>query len=636
MIAWAVVKRTAAALVLGTFACGGEPDPEPAAIPPATCAAPEVALPDGSCIRPGVPADGCGSGFRHDGDYGCEAILPDACPPGKMAIPGDASCRAPMDCAPGKWGAIPVDGTTVYVDASFAGTSDGSAAKPFTTVAKGYAAVPAGGIVAIAAGSYGEDVVVNGKPARFWGVCPSLVELAGTGKQIMPLQITQSAASGSEVHGIAFRGPKHGLGVAGATGVVVDRVWIHATGLTGFGMVGYFGATSAKLQGSLIEDTHIAGINAVGVTLEIEGTVVRHNHLLAKDDPLDAGVSISACLKPSCPGDVKGAATLRRSLVEENEDIGVAVLGSDVVLEDSAVRRNLPSPLDQTLGVGIEAVAACHGMDCTAALPASLTLRRSLLGENRDLAVWARGAAVTIERSTVTGTLPQASDALFGRGLEIEAFGACPAGGCFEGPHASLTLRESLVADNHNVGVYVYGADALFDGAVVRDTAPRAKDQRFGVGVELLPACAPTPTACNLLITGSSTVRGTLIEHSQWGGLLFSSGEGLFERMVVRSTTAGVADGLFGDGIVVSSDWAPGSATLRQVRVETSARAGVGNFGGTMALEGNTIRCSGFDLEGEVVGLKPFRFEDRGGNRCGCDALVACQATSAGLTPPSL
>src|SRR5262245_37523218 len=35
---------------------------------------------DGACIPAGVPPDGCSEGFTHDGDRGCEPILPAACP----------------------------------------------------------------------------------------------------------------------------------------------------------------------------------------------------------------------------------------------------------------------------------------------------------------------------------------------------------------------------------------------------------------------------------------------------------------------------------------------------------------------------------------------------------------------------
>src|SRR5262245_24635684 len=84
--------------------CGTEQGDAPPQAP-SSCTPPELALPDGSCIRPGIPPDGCAPGFVHDGEYGCDPILPAApCPSGLMALAGETECRAVMACASGKWG----------------------------------------------------------------------------------------------------------------------------------------------------------------------------------------------------------------------------------------------------------------------------------------------------------------------------------------------------------------------------------------------------------------------------------------------------------------------------------------------------------------------------------------------------
>src|SRR5688572_26928029 len=122
---------TIVAAIVGAGCGGGETEPALAS----ACPAPELALPDETCIRPGIPPGGCAPGFVHDGEYGCEPVLPaEPCPPGLMAVPGDAACRPVMPCGEGKWGELPVDASTVYVDGSYAGASDGSAAAPFTSI----------------------------------------------------------------------------------------------------------------------------------------------------------------------------------------------------------------------------------------------------------------------------------------------------------------------------------------------------------------------------------------------------------------------------------------------------------------------------------------------------------------------
>jgi len=93
-----------------------------------------------------------------------------------MAAPGDDACHEIADCGAAPWGAIPVEPSTIYVDAAYAGGgSDGSAQRPFPTIAGGVAAAASGAIVAVAGGSYAESVILQKKVAR-WGPLPEARE----------------------------------------------------------------------------------------------------------------------------------------------------------------------------------------------------------------------------------------------------------------------------------------------------------------------------------------------------------------------------------------------------------------------------------------------------------------------------
>src|SRR6185436_10488706 len=114
-------------------------------------------------------------------EVGCAADLPATCPPGSLAVPGDAACREIAPCGTGTWGDIPVEASTEHVDASYVGgASDGTSAKPWTTIQEAVDAAAPGAIVAVAAGSYAEDVRIDGKALRLWGVCPGEVEVVGS------------------------------------------------------------------------------------------------------------------------------------------------------------------------------------------------------------------------------------------------------------------------------------------------------------------------------------------------------------------------------------------------------------------------------------------------------------------------
>ena len=115
-----------------------------------------------------------------DGERGCAPILPATpCPDGMMAVPGDATCRPVADCGTGPWGDIAVDAGTIYVDAAFAGVPDGSAGSPFSTIQAAVDASSPGNVIAVAAGSYVEDVVIDDHAVVLWGRCPQLVSVTG-------------------------------------------------------------------------------------------------------------------------------------------------------------------------------------------------------------------------------------------------------------------------------------------------------------------------------------------------------------------------------------------------------------------------------------------------------------------------
>ena len=183
-----VAGRAAAVLCASLLAaCGGEEspgtsatgDPPPDAGPPTGCAAGERPLDDGSCQNAGVRPDACADGFEADDDGGCTAILPASpCGEGTMAVPGDTECREVAPCGDAPWGDIPVDGTTRYVDGAYAGgDSDGTSRRPWTTILDALVAAAPDDLIAIAAGSYQEDVLLVSKPVRLWGRCPSMVEI---------------------------------------------------------------------------------------------------------------------------------------------------------------------------------------------------------------------------------------------------------------------------------------------------------------------------------------------------------------------------------------------------------------------------------------------------------------------------
>ncbi len=564
-----------AALLFGCAPSESEPTPELVG----NCADSfELQLPDGGCIRPGVLPGGCAEGFVHDGEYGCEPVLPSSvCPPGLMAVPGDPECRPVAPCGQGTWGDIPVDATPTYVDQSYTGgMSDGSAQRPWTTVGAAVDAAPPSGLIAVAEGSYLEDLFIGPKPVRLWGVCPEQVEIVGTGQAqgCPPMTICIGLADGTEIRNLAVRGAASGIIVSGTNQLLLDRLWVH--------------------------------------------------------DNARRGIHVDIALGHS-------SVTVVDSLIENNRDVGLLVGGADATIEGTVVRGTLPRPSDSLTGRGIAVGPYCTEQSgCDPTRPQAI-VRRSVVEQNHDVGLRLAASDTIIETTVVRGTLPRAADQKFGRGINIQL--SCTAQGCDPMARATATLWSVLVDQNHDTGLAILGSDAIVDATTVRGTLPNPLDGTMGRGIQVQVSCSLGPDnalTCDPQTRATATLQSSLVVENSDIGVAILSSDVLLDRTVIQSTTARAADGLVGDWVAVVGD-ATGSANaaVGSSRIRDSVRAGCSNFGATVSLSAVAIQCAAFDLEGEMLDGVSFIFEDGGANVCGCpNAQDACVAVSVGLEPP--
>lgn len=638
--------RRVAALALVAVGCGGS-ETQPATVP--ACTAPEVALPDNRCIRPGILPEGCAAGFVHDGEYGCEPVLPPApCPAGLMAVPGESECRPVMACGQGRWGDIPVDAATVHVDGSYTGLdSDGSVDKPFTTIGAAVTSAPRGSLVAIAAGTYRENVVLAGKPLRLWGVCPERVAIVASAVGVScpaAALCIASGADGAEIHGVALTGAGIGIAVSGSQALWIERVWVHDNALFGLDAESALGPTALSVMGSLFEDNHEVGLFVMGAEATVEATVVRETWPRASDQESGRGVSfqVECALGPNgsvaCDPSAPARATVHGALVEQNHEGGLVVAGSEATVEATVVRGTLPRASDQGGGNGVMIQHPClpgpgGEPSCDPASPSRVTLRGSLVAENHLVGVRISGSQAILESTVVRNQLTE-------RGILIEPPCVALTDGsvqCDSTQPAQATVSRSLVDENQYIGILVAGSEATVQDTVVRGTLPRASDQQCGRGMGVQLACsmlADTTLTCDRSVPAKATVRGSLITQNHSEGIHVLASAATIEETVI-SATATRLDGEFGDGMAVFSDLGLAQVKLTMTRIETSARAGVSSFGGVVALEAVALQCAAVDLDGEHFGMLDFRFVDGGGVVCGCPSADGeCRAVSTGLKPP--
>ncbi|KYF53190.1 hypothetical protein BE08_38670, partial [Sorangium cellulosum] len=499
---------------------------------------------------------------------GCEPVLPeDTCPRGQMAIPGDLRCRDVAPCGDGEYGAIPVEANTEFVNAAYPGVdSDGTRARPWKRIQQGIDHAPPGGIVAVAAGVYTEDLLIRSRPVRLWGRCPALVEVVGTGGEIATLQILRQTASGSEVHGLAFAGPQIGVLVTGATGVGIAHVWIHDTGSRGLDVEDPYGPTSVAIRASLVESARELGVYVGGSEATIEATVVRDTEPL-RDGRYGHGIHVQ--YDPESR--TRSTVALRSSLVERNRDVGIGVVGSDAAIEATVVRGTQPRG-DGTHGVGI---AARHD-DAAPQERAKVTLRASLVEQNRDFGVHVIGSEATIEATVVRDTQPS-SDDMGGWGLAI-------VNGPASQGRTEVTLRASLLEYNHASSVGVIGSDVAIESTIVRATQPLI-DGTGGVGidVEIDPATEERATLA---------LRASVLEDNSTFGIRVVGSDATIETTVVRDTHED-GDGRAGNGVAVDADGATrarSSLALRASLLERNREAGAFVMGSDATIESTVVR----------------------------------------------
>jgi hypothetical protein len=627
------------------------------------------APPDWSCTPIGPPTT-CLSGWAQTKDNWCEPILPAApCAPGTMEVIGKSDCQPIGDCGSGTYGKIATTAATLYVDGSYAGgDGDGSLAKPFATIGAALAAAKSGVQIAVAAGDYKEDLTVK-TPVVLEGRCAQLVRIVGQGSvqgQALVIGVGPTAVRGVSITGPAGcvrvdaiatleRVAVAGCGssalrvAAGGTLAVADSTVVSA------GRFGVWAAGgTAKLQRSVVRDTRtdavnggagilvsskdgpaqlemtdslVAGNAAYGIA--IWGATVSATRSVVKDSQPDADKSLGIGILCSSLAATPGQLSLTDSLVAGNRRAGVRVDGSAAIVERTVVRDTDAEALDGGRGFGIVAQTS----DPPDVLPSSLTLRDSIVARNRAVGTYVIDSTLTVERSVVRDTRPQASDGGFGTGVEVDQYTR----------PAAATVRDSLVAGNRNSGVFAVGASLTVERSVVRDTAPEQASGQYGGGIGINTQLAPgqptlvvrdcliaknamdgveaqagveaTVERTRVLDTGmrddmhplalsfglnaqpGSTLSASecIVAGGRWLGVFFAAAKGTLSNTVVRDTQPH-ATGLLGLGVALTGG---SSVTVTGCAIDRNRGVGIGVKDSTATVEATAVRSTlpGIDLD---------------------------------------
>jgi hypothetical protein len=565
------------------------------------CTDDSVPVLGGGCQKIGVPEGGCAEGFAHDGQGGCAAQLPAMdCAKGTFAVPGESACHEVAPCGPAPYGDLPASGTVLRVDGSYAGgSSDGSAAHPYTTIQAAIDASSEGAYIAVADGVYDGALLVT-RAITIAGRCPAKVEIRATASRTIALRAKAT------VQGVAITGSAQGVAIDGK-GAVLDRVWIHDTGASG--VATFAPASGVVVKGSLIEKTKNAGLYVEGSGLRLESSAVR-------DVPssVNGGNAVQAQIaKDGTPSDV----VVSRSLLERAGSAGVLSYGSKATIEGSALR---------TLGGRKDASACVIAQVGTAApLAPELSITGSTLEGCVGVGVRLQKGKLSFQRSVVRKTSPMSTGTL-GTGIDTSN-------------GATVAIADSLVAETLLAGIIVGAGSGSIERTVVRDVAAQKSDGKSGLGIVVVKEDAATPIV---------TIDACSVSRVFSVGILAAGAQVSIAHSRVAKVDAEPATAAFGDGIEASSVYRaeerkphPAQVTVSETLVSGAARAGIDVLASTMSLERAVMHCAGIDLAvgshyaTDTMGILEgeFSLDDRGGNVCGCDAVVSCTAQSTSLDP---
>jgi hypothetical protein len=244
-----------------------------------------------------------------------------------------------------------------------------------------------------------------------------------------------------------------------ATGLLIQDTQPDASDQTWGRGISVLDGAVLSLTGATLRNNHDAGLFAqgIGTTVEARGLLVEGTQPQASDQTWGRGVIVQQGASLSLTG-----ATLRN-----NCDVGLLAsdAGTTVVATGLLVEETKPQASDQTSGWGIGAQDG-----------ASLTLSGAVLRSNRDVGLIAYGVGTSVDATglLIEGTQPKAFDESAGRGVEVS-------------DGASLTLADTILRSNRDVGLFAYGVGTSVDatGLLIEGTRPQVQDAKFGWGVGL-------------------------------------------------------------------------------------------------------------------------------------------------------
>jgi hypothetical protein len=177
--------------------------------------------------------------------------------------------------------------------------------------------------------------------------------------------------------------------------VLLEQLWVHDALGPGVDVESTLGPTSVALRGSLVEQNHEFGVFVLGAAATLEGVVARGTLPRASDQLAGVGILIQDAPGTGAPA----TALVTGSLVEQNHELGVVVASAEATLDGVLIRGTLPRALDGGFGDGLGvAIHIVQGMP----RPATALVSHCRLRDNARAGIGTFGSHVALGQSSLS------------------------------------------------------------------------------------------------------------------------------------------------------------------------------------------------------------------------------------------
>lgn len=498
--------------------------PVPPAQPPRGCAAfGAVDAADCAEVSPcpvGETADAKGACHPRQG-------VPWQCPPGfvvKGLQDGEPICVPdPAECGSAPFAPGPAN--AIHIDANAAAGGNGSAASPFVSFAAAATSVFPGATVLLAAGTYSVNLKVP-FALTVMGRCAAQTRLQSNGLANGLLAKAQTAAFTVELRSLQLAGGLQGAVATGPATLMLRKVHVVAAIEVGVAAAG----------GGVVDTQDVV----VDGTLPVAATGQYGIGALAQAD---------------------SKLVLHRTVLSRNRTTGLALTpGAQATAHELAITGTLPD--DSGDGRGVEVQHTAH-FEAT-----GLRIARSV-GTALRVVGWKASAVITDAAIVQTQTNPVLND--YGHAVDA-------------GNGSVVHLRGVRTDSNREIAVFALDEGTQLEALdlAIANTAPRASDGEFGLGLEVTEGA--TLTASRVWLHRNSSL-----------GAGVSMGGVLTLREALASQTQTEVSGVLGRGYHAAKG---GKLVLEHARATVNREAGIGCTSGTLTATDVLVDGTAADLMG--------------------------------------